>query len=115
MDEQKLTDVLRLGSTPVLRPASIVGFSTKMWGPYPALIDGPPGNVVDGMVYEVRKKDHEKRLACYETDAYRCVSCPIKSGAGGEQIIGKTLVWAANEAALSVGSFDLEAWKRARS
>jgi gamma-glutamylcyclotransferase (GGCT)/AIG2-like uncharacterized protein YtfP len=80
MDEQKLTEVLRLDSTPVLRPASIVGYSIKMWGPYPTLIDGPPGNVVNGMVYEVQKEGHEKRLAYYETKAYRCVSCSIKLG-----------------------------------
>ena len=116
MDERKLTQVLRLGSPPVLRPASIVGYSIKMWGPYPALIDGPPGNVVNGMAYEVQNEDHEKRLACYETDAYRCAPCFIKPGAGGEGVFGKTFVWAddANDKDLSPGSFDLEAWKKAR-
>jgi gamma-glutamylcyclotransferase (GGCT)/AIG2-like uncharacterized protein YtfP len=117
MDEKQLTQVLRLKSPPTLRPASIVGYSIKMWGPYPALIDGPPGNVVSGVVYEVQRPDHEKRLAYYETDAYRCAACFIVPGTQGEQMFGKTFVWAddPNDGELSVGSFDFEAWKRARS
>jgi len=116
MDEHQLTHVLSLKSPPVLRPASIVGYSIKMWGPYPTLVDGPPGNVVNGMVYEVQKEHHEKRLAYYETNAYRCASCSIGPGGGGEAIFGKTFVWASDpdDEELSVGSFDLEAWKKAR-
>ena len=116
MDDQQLKKVLRLHSLPVLRPASVIGYSIKLWGPYPALVDGPPGNVVNGVVYEVQKEEHEKRLSYYETDAYRCVSCSI-NGEGGEQVSGKTYVWAddPNDEDLSVGSFDFEAWKRARS
>jgi len=117
MDGQQLAGVLRLDFQPVLRPASIVGYSIKMWGPYPALIDGPAGNVVNGVVYEVQEEVHEKWLAYYETDAYRCTRCGIKLGAGGEVITGKTFVWAddADDEDLSVGSFDLGAWKRARA
>lgn len=117
MDEQRLTGVLRLNSPPVLRPASIVGYSIKMWGPYPALISGPPGNIVNGMVYEVQRENHEKRLAYYETNAYKCTSCFINPGTGGEQIVGKTFVWARdpNNKDLSPGSFDFEAWKKAHS
>ena len=116
MDEIQLTNVLGLNSPPTLQPASIVGYSIKMWGPYPTLVDGPPGNVVNGMVYEVQKEDHEKRLAYYETKAYRCVACFITPGAPGEQIFGKTFVWADDPESgrLSAGSFDLEAWKRGR-
>ena len=119
MDEQQLKKVLSLGSPPALRlrPASIVGYSIKMWGPYPTLVDGPPGNVVNGMIYEVQKEAHEKRLAYYETNAYRCALCLIKPGTGKEEIFGKTFVWAndPNDQVLSPGSFDLEAWKRAHS
>ena len=116
MDDRKLTQVLRLNSPPVLRPASIIGYSIKMWGPYPTLVDGPPGNVVSGMAYEVQKEDHEKRLAYYETNAYRCAACSIQPGTGGEsEISGKTFVWAKgpDDEDLSPGSFDLEAWKKA--
>jgi len=114
MDEQQLTDILRLKSPPVLQPASIVGYSIKMWGPFPTLVDGPPGNVINGMVYEVQKKGHEGVLAYYETDAYRCASCSIKPEAGGEEIVGKTFVWAGarDDSDLSEGSFDLQAWRK---
>ena len=115
MDDRKLTQVLRLDSPPVLKPAFIIGFSIKMWGPYPALIAGPPGNVVNGMAYEVRQEDHVKRLAYYETDAYRCAPCLIRPGSGGGLIFGKTFLWAngPNHEDLSPGSFDIEAWKKA--
>ena len=117
MDEQQLKKVLRLDSPPDLRPASIVGYSIKMWGPYPALVDGPPGNVVNGVVYEVTREDHERRLAYYETDAYRSALCYIQPADGGEQIYGKTFVWAddPNDEDLAVGSFDLEGWRKARA
>jgi len=115
MDDRKLTEVLRLDSPPVLQPASIVGYSIKMWGPYPALVNGPPGNIVNGMVYEVQKEDHVKRLAYYETNAYRCQGCLIRPGSGEEQIFGKTFVWAKapNHEDLSPGGFDFEAWRKA--
>ena len=116
MDERKLTEVLRLTHPPVLRPASITGYSIKMWGPYPALVDGPPGNVVNGMAYEVQSEGHESRLARYETDAYRSANCFIKPASGGDRIVGKTFVWAKglNDKTLRAGSFDIEAWKKAR-
>jgi gamma-glutamylcyclotransferase (GGCT)/AIG2-like uncharacterized protein YtfP len=116
MDEQKLTQVLGLIHPPVLRPATIVGYSIKTWGPYPTLIDGPPENVVNGVAYEVQNEEYEKRLAYYETDAYRCTTCLIKPASGGDQIVGKTFVWAGepNDRILRPGSFDLEAWKKAR-
>jgi len=116
MDERKLTEVLRLDSTPVLRPASIVGYSIKMWGPYPTLVEAPPENIVNGMIYEVQREGHERRLAYYETDAYRCAVCRIIPGEGGERIYGKTFVWAgdSDDKVLSPGTFDLEMWKKAR-
>lgn len=115
-DEGQLMKVLHLDSPPILRPASVIGYSIKMWGQYPALVDGPPGNVVNGMVYEVQKEDHEKRLAYYETDAYRCASCLIRPEAG-EQIFGKTFMWAddPDDEDLSAESIDFEAWRKARS
>lgn len=115
MDDQQLTNILRLTSPPVLRPASIVGYSIKLWGPYPALINGPPGNVVNGAMYEVLQESHERRLAFYETRSYEAASCLITPGTGGEQITGKTFVWARDPDELSPGGFDLEAWRKARS
>lgn len=114
MDDKQLSGVLDLNHPPVLRPASIIGYSIKMWGPYPALVDGPPGNVVNGMAYEIQKESHEGRLAYYETSAYKCISCFIKPASGGDQIVGKTFVWAGNPGKLRPGSFDLQAWRKER-
>lgn len=76
----------------------------------------PPGNVVNGMVYEVQQEEHAKRLAYYETDAYRCALCFIRLGVE-EEIFGKTFVWAGdpNDGDLSAKRVDSEAWKKARS
>ena len=111
-----LTQVLQLKSPPILRPGFIVGYSIKMWGPYPTLVKGPTGNVVNGLVYEVQWEKHEKRLAYYETDAYKSASCSIQPGFGGDAIIGKTFVWAGdpNDEILRPGSFDLAKWRKAR-
>jgi len=38
-DERQLMEVLHLDSPPILRPASVIGYSIKLWGQYPALID----------------------------------------------------------------------------
>lgn len=116
MDERQLTRVLRLAHPPVLRPASIVGCSIKMWGQYPALVDGPPGNVLNGMAFEVQNEKQEGMLSRYETTAYKTTTCFIKPASGGAQILGKTFIWAENQddRILRPGSFDLEGWKKAQ-
>ena len=116
MDEGQLTSVLNLTSPPILRPALIVGYSIKMWGPFPTLVEGPPGNIISGMVYEVQSEADEKKLAHYESSAYRSAPCSIRPAGGGEEIYGKTFVWARdpNDQNLSPGIFDLEEWKKLR-
>ena len=37
----------------LMDPAMLAGYSLNLWGQYPALLDGPPGAVVVGMVYGV--------------------------------------------------------------
>ena len=116
MDGGQLTSVLDLTSPPILRPAFIVGYSIKMWGPFPTLVEGPPGNIINGMAYEVQSEEDEWNLAYYETDAYKSVSCSIRPAGGGDGISGRTFVWAhdPNHEDLSPGSFDFEEWKKAR-
>ncbi|KAL1982631.1 hypothetical protein VTN96DRAFT_1066 [Rasamsonia emersonii] len=46
MDPSILAKVPKHPSRIEPRPAKIIGYSTKFWGDYPALIDGPPGNPV---------------------------------------------------------------------
>jgi Gamma-glutamyl cyclotransferase, AIG2-like len=56
MDPGQLARVLGLRKRPVAHPASIVGYSYKMWGPYPALTDGPLDAIVQGVAYEVKSQ-----------------------------------------------------------
>ncbi|ELR09485.1 hypothetical protein VC83_00597 [Pseudogymnoascus destructans] len=39
----------RLPEPPVLEPASVQGYKIMLWGQYPALVNGPIDNHVDGM------------------------------------------------------------------
>jgi hypothetical protein len=53
MDPALLSEILGLPEKPRLRPAMLLSYSPKLWGQYPALVDGPPGAVVEGRVYDV--------------------------------------------------------------
>lgn len=78
MDPFVLRRVLNLTERPRLRPASIVGYHVKMWGPCPALIvaDGVTGTVVRGVVYEFKSSKMRDRLA-YKTGNSREHRCLI--------------------------------------
>ena len=77
MDPGQLTRVLDLREHPVTHSASIVGYSCKMWGPYPALTDGPLDTIVQGVAFEVKSQQVVMRLAEYKTDAYMEHDCII--------------------------------------
>lgn len=54
MDPKTLAEALRLPMRPKIFPAKIIGYSCKLWGPYPALVDMPAGAIVHGVAYEVQ-------------------------------------------------------------
>jgi cation transport regulator ChaC len=112
MDPGQLTRVLGLIDWPVTVPASITGYSCKMWGPYPALIDGPTDGTVQGVAFEVKSQQVATRLAEYETDAYVEHGCIIQFE-NGDTLSGVTFKWAdgADDPDLSEGSFNLREWK----
>ena len=112
VDPALLSEILGLPENPTLRPANIVGYSLKLWGQYPALINGPPGAVVEGMVYEVEHEEHAQRLAEYETQAYRPAPCLIRfvDGKEPEEVTGTTFKYVGNPMDLSEGAFDLGVW-----
>ncbi|KAL1961881.1 hypothetical protein VTN77DRAFT_961 [Rasamsonia byssochlamydoides] len=86
---------------PELYPAKIVGYNIKLlWGDYPALLDGPPGNVVHGMAYKVQSQAEVDRLIAYQTDMYRSEGCLIKFEDGSDEILGNTFDWNADKALL---------------
>jgi len=57
MDPDQLARVFQLGDTerPVTRQVSIAGYSCKMSGAYPSIVDRPsPESIVHGVVLEVK-------------------------------------------------------------
>ncbi|KAL1881233.1 hypothetical protein Daus18300_001084 [Diaporthe australafricana] len=81
-----------------------------MWGPYPALLDGPPGHVVKGMAYEIEDGENKDKLAHYETNNYKTHRCIIRLE-GGDRITGTTFEWDGDVDELKDGSFDLKDWQ----
>ncbi|KAK7736480.1 hypothetical protein SLS63_003458 [Diaporthe eres] len=114
MDPSVLRRVLNLAERPRLRPASIVGYHVKMWGPYPALTltDEAAGPVVRGMAYEIKGSKKKDRLAAYETGNYREHKCLVSVDGSEEKVFGNTFVWAGDDALLKEGSFDLRDWQQ---
>lgn len=113
MDPKQLQQVLGRREPPRgfhLRPAEIIGYHIRMWGPYPVLLDGPPGNVVKGVAYEIEGGEYKDKLARYETANYREHNCMIQFSAE-ESVIGTTFQWAGDESDLRDGSFDLKDWQ----
>jgi hypothetical protein len=111
MDPGQLARVLELRECPVTHPATIAGYSCKLWGPYPALIDGPPDAIVQGVAFEVKSQQVAKRLAEYETDAYEEQDCIIQFE-NGETVSGVTFKWrdGADDPELRQGTFSLREW-----
>jgi gamma-glutamylcyclotransferase (GGCT)/AIG2-like uncharacterized protein YtfP len=109
MDHSTLAKVLDDPGWPELYPAQIVGWSCKLWGDYPALLVGPSGNVIHGMVYEVKSPKEQDRLIRYETSAYQIQKCFIEFE-DGTSVVGKTFTWNADMQLLREGTFDLKDW-----
>jgi hypothetical protein len=112
MDPALLSDILGLPEKLTLRPVMLAGYSLKLWGQYPALLDGPPGAVVVGIVYNVEHENQAERLAEYETQAYRPTPCLIRftDGEEPEQVTGTAFKYVGNPADISEGDFDLGVW-----
>lgn len=87
-----LQHVLDLPALPELKPAEVVGLHIKMWGPYPALINGEPGEALRGMAYEVEDGEQKYQLARYETECYRTRNFYI-SVLGEMKVLGTTFAW----------------------
>lgn len=75
----------------ISKPATIKGYKSMLWGPYPTLIPKKDG-VITGVAYEIHSKKHENSLARYETCAYKCALVDIEIE--GKVVKGKTFVWA---------------------
>ena len=110
MDPGTLAKILKLGDRPMLRPAKLIGYHCKFWGPYPALLDGPVNAAVHGMAYKVRSPKEVELLEAYETNLYTRVACRIRFE-DGRTVRGGTFKWSADEGDLREGVFDLKDWQ----
>ena len=110
-DPAMLAKVLKLRDLPTLQPAKIIGYRYDLWGPYPALLDGPCGAEVYGMAYEVQSADEVRLLEAYETRRYRKVACRIRFE-DDNVVSGRTFKWVSNRDELKEGVFDLTEFLR---
>lgn len=116
MDPDTLSKAL--GSSkppPTLRPARIIGYEIKLWGPYPALLQQPL-HPVDGMVCGPLSPTQLEQLAAYETDKYHLQGCLINllnnDGSTQKTIEGVSFMWNGREDELREGTFDLKQWRK---
>ncbi|KAJ5178916.1 hypothetical protein N7492_002126 [Penicillium capsulatum] len=117
MDPQTLSQVLKSSKPPpVLHRAILTGYRIKLWGPYPALVEGQASDFVDGMVCEFLSPTELDRLASYETDKYRRLSCLVEvlndDGSVKETVEAITFAWNGGQDELREGTFDLKQWKK---
>ena len=113
-DPAMLMGILDLPGPPVLRPAYVVGYTRRLWGQYPALVDGPPGAIVHGSAFDVPTAVAAEKLAYYETRNYAIDPCLIHVDDGerssSDVVDGYTFVFAGRPNDLRDGEFDLDLW-----
>lgn len=99
-----------------MRHARVVGYETRLWGPYPALVNGKSLVPVYGMVCRNRSRIHFDRLIKYETDQYQLRPCHIELLDDNHHVKktvgGVTFIWNGEQDELREGKFDLKQWKR---
>ncbi|KAJ5146109.1 uncharacterized protein N7515_000673 [Penicillium bovifimosum] len=119
MDPDTLSKVLGSSIPPLMmRPARVIGYQVKLWGPYPALLDDKPLHPVVGMVCGVLSPTQLDRLAAYETDKYHLQGCLIDvlndDGSTEKTIEGVSFMWNGRQDELREGTFDLKQWRKER-
>ena len=72
-----LAEILKLELEPILRPANVVGYVCKLWGQYPAIIDGEMDATVTGVAYTVETVEDARKLAAHEAKNYQTKACMI--------------------------------------
>lgn len=116
MDPFTLARVLQLPEPPQMRPARVIGYTTKLWGKYPALVGGKPFQPVDGLAYKIRLREHWDRLLAYHSHHYDLGYILIDFlDTGGKETKGFAFEWRGDYEELRNGSFSLEKWQQERS
>ena len=104
-DPAMLTKVLDLKEPPLLRTATITGYHCKLWGPYPALLEGPREAKVEGVTFEVQSAEQVKLLRDYETKCYKEDFC-LAQLEDGSRVPVTIFVWNSDLDELDEGVFD---------
>ncbi|PYI00257.1 hypothetical protein BO78DRAFT_330498, partial [Aspergillus sclerotiicarbonarius CBS 121057] len=86
MDPSTLARVLQLPEAPKMHPARILGYHTKSWGSWPALLDGPGLHAVEGVACEIEVEELHERLVEYGMGKYRLRYCLIDLLDGGGDV-----------------------------
>lgn len=99
-----------------MRRARVIGFEIKLWGPYPALLNGESLRSVDGTAYEILSQTELDRLEAYETDKYQLIPC-FSDLLNDDDSVEKTIEGVAfmrdgKQDELREGTFDLKQWKK---
>lgn len=119
MDPPTLQTVLSSRECPTLLPAHLHGYHIKMWGRYPALVDGRALPKVPGMVFTVSEFQHIRDvgglLQHYEGPNYSPVQVLVELvGQEGTLVNAMTFKWTGDEKELTEGSFDLKDYQMRR-
>jgi hypothetical protein len=116
MDSPTLARVLQLSKPPQMRPGRVIGYTTKLWGNYAALVSGKPFQPVDGLAYEIYLREEWDRLRAYHSDHYDLVPILIDFLDTREQEVeGFAFEWRGDPEELRNGSFSLESGCRNRT
>ncbi|KAK2750069.1 hypothetical protein FQN57_004561 [Myotisia sp. PD_48] len=89
-----------------------MGYTLGKWGDYHALVNGEAGQIVSGYVYLIESAEQARRLAHYETTAYKAAPCRIRFTDGDDpaQASGNTFMYAGDPQALLEQRFDRKLW-----
>lgn len=114
MDPETLQRVTGLAAAPQMRPAHVVGYTTKLWGPFPVLLHGRSDEVVRGMACEIEGSRPKRRLEEYEGKDYDEWDLELwldKPDGTWEMASGVTFKWVGPGDELEEGTFSLSKWQ----
>src|ERR1700722_1321875 len=95
-DPSRLAAIAELEKLPNLIYAKVHHVELRYWGPYPVLVYGKTGAVVEGVAWFAPSVEVINRLRAYETNAYydEFVEMEFKDG---EKVMGRAFKWAGDE------------------
>ncbi|KAK7740370.1 hypothetical protein SLS63_001573 [Diaporthe eres] len=114
MDPATLQRVTGLQTVPRMRPAHVVGYTTKLWGPFPVLLHGRRDDVVRGMACEIEGSGPKRRLEEYEGKDYDEWELDLrldKPDGKWDVAPGVTFKWVGPRDELEEGTFSLSKWQ----